>query len=169
VSDYSVLKGFAKLSSCIVKGYSPCPTCCTTAWNNALVERNADIVKRSDGYYFYFKNSSTFHLSTCRCILQAKKEFHHAAKYPICDDPRIYDLLVHAWFVLIGYGGRPSNGVDPVQMKEGYSLELLRNHEQYGFRIPESRHLFAKLFLSVCGVTCLVIVVLFRYLRKFAS
>ena len=59
--------------------------------------------------------------------------------YPVCEDPRIYDLCVHAWFVLIGYGGRPSNGVDPVQMKEGYSLELLRNHEQYGFRIENTK------------------------------
>lgn len=52
---------------------------------------------------------------------------------------RIFNERVHFWFVLIGYGGRPSNGAPPVHMADGCSYKLLRQHEKYDFSIQRSK------------------------------
>jgi methylphosphotriester-DNA--protein-cysteine methyltransferase len=107
IEDYSGLKGFMKLSSCVVKGYTPCPVCCADTWKRILVERNKDIVERAECRYFYFKGSPVFHLGNCRYILNAQRAFNTVARYETCVNagrspckickpiPGLYDKLTH--------------------------------------------------------------------------
>ena len=54
-----------------------------------------------------------------------------------------YDAEVHFWFVLLGYGGSPSNGTSPIEVYMHYDeqlscqglfqIEKLRHHENYTF------------------------------------
>jgi len=55
------------------------------------------------------------------------------------EDRRMYDNWIHTWCVMIGYGGKPSNGTPPLKMKEGYTFDLLRNHEEYDFFIEKNK------------------------------
>lgn len=49
-----------------------------------------------------------------------------------------YDRIVHAWFVLLGYGGHLSDGREAVQMKSGHQVEELRLHEAYSFSVEST-------------------------------
>lgn len=50
-------------------------------------------------------------------------------------DQDYIDTLVHLWFVASGYGGRYSSGIEPLEMKNGHSIEELRTHEQFAYFI----------------------------------
>ena len=54
------------------------------------------------------------------------------------DDRRMYDSWVHTWLVMVGYGGIPKNGVKPLNLKVGYSLQQLRNHINFDFTIQKT-------------------------------
>ena len=54
------------------------------------------------------------------------------------EDRRMYDAWVHTWLVMIGYGGKPSNGTPPLKMADGYTYQLLRDHESYDFYIEKN-------------------------------
>ena len=72
------------------------------------------------------------------------------------DNRRRYDSLMHCWFVLLAYGGRPYTGVDPVDVypnssSDGYTnfdLRMLKNHRNYYFGITHGKertiHIFDK-------------------------
>ncbi len=61
-------------------------------------------------------------------------------------DRRAYDALVHCWMVLIGFGGKPSNGTTPLdlfdewnpQAEAPFEIEKLKNHKNYTFGITHS-------------------------------
>jgi len=50
-------------------------------------------------------------------------------------DRRLYDSWVHAWLVMIGFGGKPQNDSPVLHLKEGYSLNQFQNHERFSFSI----------------------------------
>lgn len=47
--------------------------------------------------------------------------------------PDDLDDMIHTWFVLLGYGSRSSTGEEQIDMKNGHSVEELRQHEQYHY------------------------------------
>ena len=49
--------------------------------------------------------------------------------------PDDLDDMIHLWFVLLGYGGRATNGQELVELKNGHSIEELRAHEQFTYRV----------------------------------
>ena len=61
-------------------------------------------------------------------------------------DRRAYDSLVHCWMVLIGFGGRPTNGSTPLdtfsewlpQGEVPFELEKLKNHKDYTFGVTHT-------------------------------
>jgi len=54
------------------------------------------------------------------------------------EDRRMYNSWVHLWLIMIGFGGTPRNGTPPLSMQEGYSFEILRNHERFDFSIEKT-------------------------------
>ena len=63
-------KGYACLQRPIGKGYKPC-TCCKEAYRQAVKERNADIISRTQYTYVYTPDSTVFHKHTCGLVLHA--------------------------------------------------------------------------------------------------
>ena len=61
-------------------------------------------------------------------------------------DRRAYDSLVHCWMVLIGFGGKPSNGTTPLDLfdewnphgNNRFNVEKLKDHKNYTFGITHS-------------------------------
>lgn len=49
--------------------------------------------------------------------------------------PDDLDDMIHLWFVFLGYGGRATNGQELIEMKNGHSVEELRAHEQFTYRV----------------------------------
>lgn len=72
------------------------------------------------------------------------------------DNRRRYDSLMHCWFVLLAFGGKPYTGVDPVDVfhnasSDGFAdfdLRLLKDHRNYFFGITHENgrtiHIFDK-------------------------
>lgn len=55
------------------------------------------------------------------------------------EDRRVYDSWVHAWLVMVGFGAKTDIGAVPVKMKEGYSVEIFREHERFDFTIEMTK------------------------------
>lgn len=51
------------------------------------------------------------------------------------DNTHMYDIEVKVWLVLMGYGGILADGRCPVEMKEGYSVEIFREFEKFHYKI----------------------------------
>ena len=70
IADISTY-GFETLKKPLRKGFKPC-SCCKSAYNTALKERNIDIINRTQYTYLYTNDSSVFHKHTCGMMLLAK-------------------------------------------------------------------------------------------------
>ena len=55
------------------------------------------------------------------------------------DDRRVYDALVHAWLVMVGFGAKTNVGEVPVKLKDGCSVEMFREHERFDFTIEMTK------------------------------
>ena len=55
------------------------------------------------------------------------------------DDRRVYDAWVHAWLVMVGFGAKTNVGDVPVKLKDGYSIEMFREHERFDFTIEMTK------------------------------
>lgn len=51
------------------------------------------------------------------------------------DNKLIFDVEFKVWLVLMGYGGYIKDHECPVQMKNGYSIEIFKNFEEFDYRI----------------------------------
>lgn len=49
--------------------------------------------------------------------------------------PDAYNEQIYTWFVMLGYGGRATNGETLVEMKHGHEVEELRMYEQISYTI----------------------------------
>ncbi len=56
--------------------------------------------------------------------------------------PDAFLYITHIWLVLLGYGGCFANGKVPIVMEDGYSIEILREHEKFevGYKADENNH-----------------------------
>lgn len=63
--------GYPHLKTALRKGHKPC-SCCTTEYRQALRERNADTIRRTQYTYIYTPDSPVFHKHTCGMVLYAK-------------------------------------------------------------------------------------------------
>ncbi len=43
------------------------------------------------------------------------------------------DILFEIWIMMVGYGGKLSNGKTPVILNDGYSIEDLKNYENFAY------------------------------------
>ena len=65
------------------------------------------------------------------------------------EDREFYDIWVKFWFLLMGYGGRLSNGHDALKLKNGNSYEIFKNYERLSFNLEFTNedwymHIFLK-------------------------
>lgn len=51
------------------------------------------------------------------------------------ENARHFDARVHIWFVMMGYGGLIKGGRLPVTMREGLSIEIMKQHERFDFSV----------------------------------
>lgn len=63
--------------------------------------------------------------------------------------PDDLDDMVHLWFVLLGYGGRATNGQELVEMQNGHSVEELRAHEQFTYRVEQNADCSGKWLMHI--------------------
>lgn len=54
-------------------------------------------------------------------------------------DWRVYDIKFHIWLVLMAYGGKLMSGAEPVKLKEGLSLSMFRQHENFDYSIEYTK------------------------------
>lgn len=73
-------------------------------------------------------------------VVENKTVFHNADFDVVfdavnTDNTHMYETEVKVWLVLMGYGGVLDDGRCPVEMKEGYSVEIFREFEKFNFKI----------------------------------
>lgn len=68
--DASVI-GVRDLASGVKHHATPCPSCCKQLWTEYMVERNRDVITRSQCNYFYIPTGRAFHRPDCRMVLYA--------------------------------------------------------------------------------------------------
>ena len=49
------------------------------------------------------------------------------------EDREFYATWVMFWLMLLGYGGRLSNGHNPITMKDGYAYDVFKDYERFTF------------------------------------
>lgn len=68
-------------------------------------------------------------------IIFDAREFFSGEEYIPPENARHFEAVVHLWFVMMGYGGVLENGRSPVSLKEGCSIEMLKQHERFDFSV----------------------------------
>ncbi len=81
IKEIHDIKGYATLDKCFRKGYKPCPACLAEEYKQARIERNVDILNRSQYTYAYIENSKVFHKPSCHLLLNTKEVILGTVKF----------------------------------------------------------------------------------------
>ena len=108
------------------------------AFKNLCADTARLILERGGDPNLVVNGESVFEQLDFDIIFDAR-EFFSGEEYIPPENAHVFNALVHLWFVMMGYGGVIKGGRCPVSLKEGCSVEMLKQHERLDFSVSLNR------------------------------